>query len=96
MFRDRELTGLRPDQVCHAGISRTFQIVRPFRGMSVEEWILQLADQIAPPASLAYLQKTNPEEWMRQFRAWAGSHDRMTPLLSDEAVSRESIYSDRG
>jgi branched-chain amino acid transport system ATP-binding protein len=37
VFRGRELTGLRPDQVCRAGISRTFQIVRPFRGMSVEE-----------------------------------------------------------
>jgi hypothetical protein len=65
------------------------------RGMSVEEWLLQLADQLAPPASIAHLQKTNPQEWMRQFRAWAESHDRTTPLLSDEAVSRESIYSDR-
>lgn len=65
------------------------------RGMSVEEWLLQLADQIAPPTSIAHLQKTNPKEWMRQFRAWAESHDRTTPLLSDEAVSRESIYPDR-
>jgi hypothetical protein len=65
------------------------------RGMSVEEWLLQLADQLAPPTSIAHLQKTNPKEWMRQFRAWAESHDRTTPLLSDEAVSRESIYPDR-
>ncbi len=65
------------------------------RGMSVEEWLLQLADQLAPPASIAYLQKTDPQEWLRQFRAWAGGHDRTTPSLSDEAVSRESIYSDR-
>jgi hypothetical protein len=65
------------------------------RGMSVEEWILQLADQLAPPESIAHLQKTNPQEWLRQFRAWAESHDRTTPLLSDEAVSRESIYPDR-
>ena len=54
-----------------------------------------LADQFAPSASIAHLQKTNPQEWMRQFRAWAESHDRTTPLLSDEAVSRESIYPDR-
>lgn len=32
---------------------------------------------------------------MRQFRAWAESHDRTTLLLSDEAVSRASIYPDR-
>ncbi len=65
------------------------------RGLSVEEWILQLADQLAPSESIASLQKTNPQEWMRQFRAWAENHDRTTPLLSDEAVSRESIYPDR-
>ena len=65
------------------------------RGISVEAWLLEIAEQMAPAASIAHLQKTNPREWMRQFRAWAESHDRTTPLLSDEAVSRESIYPDR-
>jgi len=65
------------------------------RGMSVEEWLLQLTEQLAPPASIAHLQKTNPREWMHQFRAWAASHDRTTPSLSEEAVSRENIYPDR-
>jgi hypothetical protein len=36
----------------------------------------------------------SPEEWIRQFREWAHSHRTDTPLLSDEAISRESIYSD--
>jgi hypothetical protein len=36
-----------------------------------------------------------PEEWVRQFNAWVEGHDRTTPLLSDEAISRESIYPDR-
>jgi branched-chain amino acid transport system ATP-binding protein len=34
-FADRRIDGLRPDQVCAAGIARTFQIVRPFAGLSV-------------------------------------------------------------
>jgi len=33
----RQISGLRPDQVCDAGVGRTFQIVRPFRGLSVLE-----------------------------------------------------------
>ena len=37
----------------------------------------------------------SPEEWVRQFHAWAEGHDRTTPLLSDEAISRENIYPDR-
>jgi hypothetical protein len=65
------------------------------RGMSLEQWLLELTEQLAPPASIAHLQKTNPQEWARQFHAWAESHDRTTPLLSDEAISRDSIYPDR-
>lgn len=65
------------------------------RGISVEQWLLELTEQLVPSTSIAHLQKTNPKEWMRQFRAWAQSHDHTTPLLSDEAVSRESIYPDR-
>ncbi len=37
----------------------------------------------------------NPEEWVHEFKAWVHSHSRNTPLLSDEAVSREFIYRDR-
>ena len=33
----RRLDGLRPDQVCHAGVGRTFQLVKPFAQLSVEE-----------------------------------------------------------
>jgi hypothetical protein len=66
------------------------------RGLTVERWIEQIAEQQAEaqPASIAHLQKTNPKEWARRFHEWAESHDRTTPLLSDEAVSRESIYPD--
>jgi branched-chain amino acid transport system ATP-binding protein len=35
LFAGRPIHGLRPDQVCAAGIGRTFQIVKPFAGLSV-------------------------------------------------------------
>jgi len=34
-FLGKEIQGLRADQVCAAGIGRTFQIVKPFAGLSV-------------------------------------------------------------
>ena len=38
-----------------------------------------------------------PEEWVRQFEVWTRSHaGRNLPVLSDEAISRASIYADRG
>jgi len=35
LFNNHEIQGLRPDEVCAAGIGRTFQIVKPFAGLSV-------------------------------------------------------------
>jgi branched-chain amino acid transport system ATP-binding protein len=37
LIEGKDLTGARPWQVAHAGVARTFQIVKPFRGMSVRE-----------------------------------------------------------
>jgi hypothetical protein len=66
-------------------------------GLTVERWVGQIAELHAgaQPSSVAHLQKTNPKEWARRFHEWAESHDRTTPLLSDEALKRESIYPDR-
>ncbi len=33
----RDITGLRPDQICAAGIARTFQLVKPFPELTVLE-----------------------------------------------------------
>ena len=38
-----------------------------------------------------------PEQWVDEFRAWVHSHSGDDlPLLSDEAISREFIYQERG
>ncbi|MEE8587294.1 MAG: hypothetical protein V3T83_20835 [Acidobacteriota bacterium] len=64
------------------------------QGLSVEDWLQELARQHTP-RSIAHLQRIDPEEWARQFQAWAESHDSSTPVLSGEAMSRDSIYPDR-
>jgi branched-chain amino acid transport system ATP-binding protein len=35
IFNGVDITGKRPDQICKLGLTRTFQVVRPFRGISV-------------------------------------------------------------
>jgi hypothetical protein len=64
------------------------------RGLSLEQWMLEAAEQRVQPASIVHLQKTDPEEWARRFDEWVDGHDPNTPVLSDEAMSRESIYPD--
>jgi branched-chain amino acid transport system ATP-binding protein len=39
-FAGTPTTGLTPDAVCRRGIARTFQIVRPFPGLSVEDNVI--------------------------------------------------------
>ncbi len=65
------------------------------RGMTVEEWLLELTKQPRPAVARSLQEELTPEEWVRQFDAWVDGHDRTTPPLSDDAISRENIYADR-
>lgn len=40
LFHGRNITNKRPDQICALGLVRTFQVVRPFRGISVLENVM--------------------------------------------------------
>jgi hypothetical protein len=64
------------------------------RGLSIENWLVEIADPNATVQSIAHLQTSNPQEWTRRFRLWAGSHKPKVPVLSIEAMSRDSIYND--
>lgn len=40
LFKDQDVTGMRPDGRCRVGIARTFQITQPFEKLSVTENIM--------------------------------------------------------
>jgi antitoxin (DNA-binding transcriptional repressor) of toxin-antitoxin stability system len=40
--------------------------------------------------------RLDAEEWSRELHAWIHGNPPNTPVLSDEAISRESIYGTRG
>ncbi len=52
-FCGSAIHGLRPDQVCAAGIGRTFQLVKPFAGLSVLDNVIVGALERAPNVSAA-------------------------------------------
>ena len=39
-FAGKRIDGWRPDQICRAGVGRTFQLVKPFVGLSVMENVI--------------------------------------------------------
>ncbi len=63
------------------------------RGLSIDEYLRSLLPDELDQAAAA---KLSPAEKVRALREWAASHSLNTPLLSDEAISRESIYGERG
>jgi proteasome lid subunit RPN8/RPN11 len=59
-------------------------------GVGVETIHRRLEEGLAPVNS------TSAEQRLEEFHAWVHSHPTTTPLLSDEALDRESIYGIRG
>lgn len=41
-----------------------------------------------------FYETASTEEWINSFKKWADSHSEDSPILSDYAVSRESIYNE--
>ena len=74
----------------------TLQAHAAAQGLTVERWFQTIVEHHVPVGSIAHLQATDPEEWARRFHEWAESHDRTTPLLDDQVISRENIYPDHG
>lgn len=62
------------------------------KGVTVDDYLRALLEDETALTTTP----TTPEEKARVFREWAASHDPNTPLLSDDAISRETIYEDRG
>lgn len=78
-------------------LAQIIQSLTPEEQALLEEKVKAKRDEASGEAKQRHFQETStPEEWIKAFREWAESHPRNTPPLSDEAISRESIYGERG
>ena len=64
------------------------------QGLSVDTYLRRLVREL--DAAPILKPPLSPQEKAGLWRKWAASHNPQTPLLSDEAISRESIYRERG
>lgn len=47
-------------------------------------------------STFSFYETSTHEEWLAEFLSWVDSHKgKDIPVLSDEAMSRESMYPDR-
>ncbi|MFB2979761.1 hypothetical protein [Microseira sp. BLCC-F43] len=69
--------------------SRTSEQIKPLLDALLE----RLVEAQEPP----FYETATAAEWSIAFRQWVDSHRTLNlPTLSDEAISRESIYGERG
>src|SRR5450756_1382018 len=74
-----------------------FTALAQARGLSLEQWMLDFADQYIQPVSVAHLQTTEPEEWARYFAPGltAMIPIRQKPLPSAQPRTCQSCISER-
>lgn len=65
------------------------------RGLSVESYILNVLEKEATTGEANFALTAGPEEWKKAFLEWVYADRPAHPPLSDEAISRESIYRER-
>ena len=64
------------------------------RGVSVDVYLRELSDEKGTESERS--NGLSSQERVALLRQWASGHGTNTPVLSDEGLSRESIYGDRG
>lgn len=65
------------------------------KGLTVEAFIETVINaDVGVQPEKSFAETATPEEWVKAFKDWI-SHFPPHPVLSDEAISRESIYRER-
>lgn len=72
--------------------NRSPEEIKPY----VDELLKRLTLQEDSFDSASFSETSTHEEWSAEFHQWIDSYkNRHIPVLSEEAMSRESMYSDR-
>lgn len=78
----RELEGRLQEEAARRGVAAE-ELARTF-----------LEERLLSPAGTPLWER--PDDWEREFDEFIARQDRRRPSLSDEAVSRDSFYGERG
>ena len=78
IFADQRVDGLMPDEICRRGIGRTFQLVRPFPALSVEDNVIVGAMLHRPDLTTA---RTRAHEVLRRLDLF-GKRDQLAAGLT--------------
>jgi len=74
------------------GTLNALQSLARRNGKTLEEYARSILERVTDEYQDS---KPDNEEWLNDFRQWMDSLDPNTPNLTDEQISRESIYEEQ-
>lgn len=65
------------------------------KGITIADWLRTMVETetLVPPTN--FFETASPEDRAKAVEQWASQHRSTAPPLSDEAISRATIYADR-
>ena len=87
VFDDRDISGLRPAQIARLGVGRTFQNIRLFRSMTVEENVMVAGHQLHNSTMLDAVLRT--QRYAADERALTQRAHELLEVLGLRAVATE-------
>ena len=64
-------------------------------GLTIADWLRAFAETEPKMPQPSFFEVASPEERANAVEEWASLHRSSAPPLSDDAVSRDSIYAER-
>jgi hypothetical protein len=65
------------------------------KGLTLADWLRSVAETEPKSPQPSFFETASPEERASAVEEWASRQRSSAPPLSDEAISRESIYGER-
>lgn len=64
-------------------------------GLTLSDWLRSLAENESRFPQAIFFETASPKERAKAVEEWASRQRSVAPPLSDEAISRDSIYGER-
>ena len=64
-------------------------------GLTLSDWLRSLAENESRFPQAIFFETSSPKERAKAVEEWASRQRSVAPPLSDEAISRDSIYGER-
>jgi hypothetical protein len=81
----------------HSSVTRILSKITNLPSEQIKPCLHSMMESLIELRELPFYARVTPDEWSQAFTEWVESHRSLDlPYLSDDAISRESLYGEHG